>query len=87
MSSSDVRLSTGDFPMFTVDLSTYDRSAFVVLEAVRSGNAGSGGDSPTHSEGGAHKCPAVESDAESVVHWTHFRARSFENPFLADRNA
>jgi len=38
-----------------------------VVGAVTSGNGGPGGDGATHGEGGAHECPAVES--ESVVHW------------------
>jgi len=60
--------------MLTVDLGTYDRGlAFVVAVpgVVTSGNAGAGGDGTTQGDGGAHECPAVELDTESVVHWFH----------------
>jgi len=60
----------GEFSMLTVDLGAYDGGvAFVVgvVGVVTSGNGGPGGDGATHREGGAHECPAVES--ESVVHW------------------
>jgi hypothetical protein len=54
----------GEFSMLTVDLGAYDGGVAFVVALV---GAATSGDGATHGEGGAHECPAVES--ESVVHW------------------